>query len=114
MIDFENLLSLAVRGRAERERQLVRAIVQVREIAGEAALYRNGILVSETGFRRLAALATIPVYPPSPFAYFAGIQVYTAPDWTFDHALIARLRFRVTIFDRWARPLVRSIARWLG
>lgn len=114
MIDFENLLSLAVRGRAVRERQLARALVLVREIAGDAELHRNGILVSGTGFRRLLALATFPNDFPPAVPLFAGIPVYTAPDWTFDHALVARLRFRVTVFDRWARPLLRTIARWLG
>lgn len=113
MIDFENLLSLAVRGRAVRERQLLRALVRVRELVGEAELHRNGIIVSETGFGRLVALATFPNDFPPAVPLFAGIPVYRAPDWTFDHALIARLRLRVTVLDRWARPLVRSIARWL-
>lgn len=103
--------NLAVRAAAERERTLMRALVQVRALAGDAALYRNGIIVPQSGFQRLAELAIYPNAFPPPVDQFAGIPIFMAPDWTFDHSGIALLRLRVTVFDRWARPLVRAIAR---
>jgi len=96
---------------AEHERRLARALVQVGELVPRATIYRGGILVSESGYRKLVERASDSgVLDPAPI--FASFPVHVAPDWMFDHALIARLRIRIQLVDRWARPLVRALARW--